>query len=139
MNGSPLGLEVVSPNLAGASGVRDRASGHSELVGLDRPIGPCPRLQLEVSDPFTIEDILDGGPRDESLFVEGDFVPIEPNLSNPWFPIVAGFLHVDWPSVSIFVGSRATARHLDGATWVVWAFLRPSVLLLFFDSRRGRE
>ena len=139
VEGSPLGLEVVSPNLVGAPGVRDRASGHYELVGLDLLIGPCPPLQLEVSDPFTIEDILDDGPRDPSLFMEGEFVPIEPNLSNPRFPIVAGFLHVGGPSVPIYVGSRVTARHLNGATWVVWAFLRPGVLLLFFDSRRDRE
>ena len=139
VEGSPLGLEIVSPNLVGAPGVRDRASGHYELVGLDRLIGPCPPLQLEVSDPFTIEDILDAGPRDSSLFVEGEFVPIEPNISNPRFPIVAGFLHVGGPSVPIYVGSRVTARHLNGITWVVWAFLRPGVLLLFFDSRRDRE
>ena len=108
---SPLGLEIVSPNLAGAPGVRGRASGHYELVGLDRLIGPCPRLQLEVSDPFAIEGILDDGQRD----------PIEPNLANPRFPIVAGFPHVGGPSVPIYVGSRVTARHLNGATWVVWA------------------
>ena len=66
-------------------------------------------------------------------------MPIEPNISNPRFPIVAGFLHVGGPSVPIYVGSRVTARHLNGITWVVWAFLRPGVLLLFFDSRRDRE
>ena len=52
VEGSPLGLEVVSPNLVGAPGVRDRASGHYELVGLDLLIGPCPPLQLEVSESF---------------------------------------------------------------------------------------
>ena len=44
VNGSSLGLEVATPNLAGAPGVRDRASGHYELVGLDRLIGPSGRV-----------------------------------------------------------------------------------------------
>ena len=132
----PSGLELARPNLSGAPGVRDRAIGHYEWSGLSKLIGPCPRLKMAHTRPFIIRDILDSGPRDPALVVNGRFTPVAPDLSNPRFPITAGHVAVGGPSVAIFVGSRVTCKHLNNVPWVVWRFLNNTTLLLFLDSRR---
>ena len=135
----PAQLEIARPNLVGAPGVRDRAVGHYEWLGLSQLIGPCPRLALKHTEPYTISDILDVGPRDPSLIVSGNFTPVVPDLSNPRFPITAGFLTTGGPTQPIAVGSRVTANILRGVPWVIWSFLSGTRVLLFFDSRQHPE
>ena len=88
----PSQLEVVRPNLSGAPGVRDRAVGHYEWLGLAGLIGPCPRLSLKRTSPISIADILDTAPRDPTLIVHGRFSSVVPDVTNPRFPITAGFI-----------------------------------------------
>ena len=71
--GNDGGLEIVRLNLDGSPGIGDRAVGHYELEGIDSLIGPCPTLEVELSAPLVIEDILDVGPRDPSLIMRGTF------------------------------------------------------------------
>ena len=132
------GLELVRPNLHGAPGVRDRAIGHYELDGLEELVGPCPPLELADSAPLVINDILDVGPRDPALIVDGLLEPVAVDLSNTRFPVSAGFVSLGGEGVPIFVGSRVSCRRLDAfgpGDWVVldWSLV---TLFVFDDSRR---
>ena len=142
VDGVPMGAELIRDS--GCAEIRPRLFINYEPVSAEGLIGPCPPLEIDLSDAQRLVDILD--PPDSvpaHLWLHGRIV-VHPRCSSErrLQPNIAATLYMG-ESGALFVGSHVQ-RPEDiprDRVWVLWSFDTPERrhATLFMDTRGDRE